>query len=105
MFIEPEKREAWTTRENTHTLDEASKLLLKAAALIEERGWCQGSMLSPSGYCALGAIGVAGDYRDIAYKARDKFSAVVGSVATWNDWPGRTKEEVIAKLRSVAIGG
>lgn len=86
-------------------LDDASKILLKAAALIEESGWCQNAMFDKGRMCALGAIGTAGRYQQSAYDARDRLqSALHAGVGAWNDVDGRTKDEVVAKLRAVALG-
>ena len=107
MFVEHKE-----AGESTPVLDDASRLLLRAAALIEERGWCQGAYFSGERLCAMGALHMASGGR-----IGDAFTAV-GSVAIerlwkklptvipdWNDRPGRTKEEVVAKLRAVALGG
>ena len=114
MFLETEKRPAGEpSRENDLSpLDEASKLLLKAADLIEERGWCQNTYTSPKGrLCILGALKTAqgvefvGESNPTVLQASKRFGAVVGGrTYQWNDVPGRTKEEVVAKLRAVALG-
>ena len=89
-------------------LDEASKVLLRAADLIEDRGWCQRALEDDMGrYCAIGAIlQVPGttDERSVAATRLMK-SICERDVAVWNNAPGRTKEEVVAKLRAVALGG
>jgi hypothetical protein len=101
--------------ESDSTLDDASKLLLKAAALIEERGWCQREQESDDGrLCALGALHYADGNRPydgvskLGQKARNRLCRAIGTDrvgSQWNDVPGRTKEEVVAKLRAVALGG
>jgi hypothetical protein len=77
--------------------------LLAAADYIEEHGWCQGVMTAPDGsVCMLGAI--------VRCNSQDKLTAEAilvthfrySGVAARNDERGRTKEEVIAKLREVA---
>lgn len=98
-------------------LDEASKLLLKAASIIEERGWCQHNLQSSDGrLCLEGAISFAyyghamGAFCDPATRvAFDRMAAATSKDREaphhWNDDKGRTKEEVVAKLRAVALGG
>lgn len=100
-------------------LDEASKLLLRAAALIEKHGWCQNYLISPEGkLCFAGAMKVAaygipfpsrpGAIQPTMEMAWDRFEKAVGvkwgRASKWNDEPGRTKDEVVAKIRSVALG-
>lgn len=94
----------------TAPVDDAGQLLLDAARQIEIHGWQQGTYGSPGfGFCARGAIRFAGigkptapilgaDYRLCCYLAKDSFN----QIEYWNDTPGRTKEEVIAALRSAA---
>lgn len=93
-------------------LDDASKLLLKAAALIESKGLCKGQYTERDRYCVFGALDASagffpGDGVFASCSALDeailRFGDAVGSIAGWND--DHTKEEVVAKLRSVALGG
>lgn len=97
-------------------LDDASRLLLRAADIIESHGWCQNSYTSAGGkLCLLGAVKVARgltpedaeDTEALVERACERVYVSLGlrRVHIWNDEPGRTKEEVIAKLRSVALGG
>lgn len=88
-------------------LDEASKLLLKAADLLEIPGvWGQGSFSEKrviGSHCAMTAIRSLSKH----YEAEQRFARAFGGVLNvyeWNDTEGRTKEEVIAKLRAVALG-
>jgi hypothetical protein len=92
-------------------LDEISHLLLKAAALIERDGWGDGDC-KKRGYCAFAAMVVAdgphATSTPLARQAGLRFAKALGFNSTtpifrWNDAPGRTKEEVIAKLRAVAF--
>lgn len=97
-------------------LDEASKILLRAAALIEEKGWCTGVFASAGRMCARGAIyraATGSPYPDYDCKAgveaESRIAASVGGqhpcdVGGWNNARGRTKDEVVAKLRAVALG-
>lgn len=84
--------------------------LLKAADIIEERGWCQGNWKNGQGQlCILAALETATTERGrpnslrpaiVAVKAR--IGIANGSLAQWNDSPFRTKDEVLAALRSAA---
>jgi hypothetical protein len=94
-------------------------VLERAADILEEFDWCQGSSGSKAeGYmCAVGAIGEAVvDFGSAAGPFTTKDSpfrqacAILGwpkeldmwPLAVWNDKPGRTKAEVVAVLRSSA---
>jgi hypothetical protein len=88
-------------------LDDVSKALLAAADYIDKNGWIQeylGSDVGP--VCALGGIyyanyGRTGIYCDAAGRVME---SVGGRLDSWNDQPGRTKDEVVSKLRAVALG-
>lgn len=86
-------------------LDEASKLLLKAAVYLEEIGWCQNTFGYEGPRCAIGVLITMNHSNDHIYQtARDRLRAIVGKdIMSWNDTPGRTKEEVIAKIRAAAL--
>lgn len=101
----------------TRPVDEIGERLLKAAQIIRERGWCQGSLHLPSGeVCAVGAIEAACEddgLSDIQMEAQSRLTDhVYGQpairddklvyVARWNDYPGRTAEEVIRALEMAA---
>lgn len=107
MFVE-EKTQGEVVRE----LDDAAKILLKAADLIEQRGHCKNAYQSMDGrLCALGAIRVASGfdanslscYSVVNTPAMRVALAVDDSVHFWNDEPERTAAEVVATLRSVAL--
>src|SRR5437867_3333049 len=95
-------------------LDDASKLLLAAAAIIERQGWCQCFIGTFGGQlCIEGALNVARGREPIAMLEGNEVTleallrvnkAVGASAFHWNDTPGRTKDEVVAKLRAVALG-
>lgn len=80
-------------------------LLLTAADLIEKRGWIQGEFRSDDGrYCAMGAI------QEIDCPSQEKWIAMARVTQTlrmdlvaWNDHRSRTKEQVVTKLREVAL--
>lgn len=97
-------------------LNDDALVLLKAANIIERdghhKGWiCNGDNASGP-VCLLGAIlrAIAGSSADWTQKHPAHASVVrLGSLvhpqlAYWNDDPATTKEEVIAKLRAVALG-
>jgi hypothetical protein len=96
-------------------------VLHRAADLLEEFGWTTGNEGMPSmqlkpraPYCLLGSVAQAradfgghvasGGYFD---SARDFFGRsvridAVHEIVLWNDTPGRTKAEVVARLREAA---
>jgi len=96
-------------------------VLRKAKALIEEKGWHQGAYQGPTGcLCVRGACYAAAGL-DLASPEFDSAAAMdaetaqyllgeqvdvhlLGSLAAWNDRPGRTKEEVIAAFdKAIAL--
>lgn len=83
------------------------QVLLEAADLIEEKGWCQGMYNNRSGaMCMMGAIINAGRRHEHRYTSRAHLRLIeaVGGVAPvlWNDAPERTQEEVVSALRKAA---
>lgn len=110
-------------------LDKPSKLLLKAAALIEEYGLAKHIQCDTTGrLCAVGAIvkadgGVpygegnlwtgARSMTKVGLEAHKRFAEALAEItplqsdpiASWNNTPERTADEVIAKLRAVALSG
>lgn len=102
-------------------------VLERAADLLEEFGWCQGSGGMPweewqkgqrvSGpYCLLGAIGTAlqdmhgHDYWTVQSPGKSRYGAAADllgcrdpkRVWMWNDYPTRTAAEVVSYLRHAA---
>lgn len=81
-------------------------ILFTAADYIEEHGWCQNIGKAPDGRCdVMTAISrqcsTSGpDWR----RAVDTFALVIGDVdiCVWNDQPGRTKTEIVDRLREAA---
>lgn len=85
----------------------ASEILRQGKANIIARGWCQGDELAihgPSGgpCCAATALSTSGwgDWQQVD-DALEFIKDAVGvdrrvDIATWNDAPGRTVEEVLA---------
>lgn len=78
--------------------------ILNAADYIREHGWCQGTMMSLGGQvCIFGALTAVLGGRMLS--ARAFLDKALGMPAHWwNDAPGRTKEEVIAKLEEIGWG-
>lgn len=87
-------------------------VLERAALLLEEFGWCQGRAGSREEgvMCLVGAIGTVGFPEGFRNGEMIRRFVAVGIPATscglelaaWNDVPGRTKAEVVAKLREAA---
>ena len=79
------------------------EVYLRAADLIEERGWCQGKFGTDDRLCILGAIFAAERewHRSIGL---DALRMVIGRdvIVPWNDQEGRTQEEVVSALREAA---
>lgn len=86
-------------------------VLTRAADLLEEFGWCQYDLGSKEKghFCALGAINAA--VLDVGAKGRDgamellrrsaNMSPGIG-IVRFNNAEGRTRDEVVAKLREAA---
>lgn len=115
MFVE--HKEQGEVTEAPAKLDEASKLLLKAAAVLEKRGHCKNALVEGdpmSGpVCVYGALNAAaneghayfGVCGELVYRAAGRVGdAVGGPPDTWNNLPERTAEEVISTMRRVALG-
>lgn len=90
---------------------EAREVLLAARAIIEDR-WCQGTVRRelPDGttqHCIVGAIWQAAPTSRAA-SARGAVEGLLslragvslGALHTWNDKPGRTRDEVLALFDS-----
>jgi hypothetical protein len=94
-------------------LDEVSKLLLAAAAEMERLGHARREMQSCDGsVCIQGALGMArfgngtAIFDELCSSAYSRVRANLGgSPMSWNDEHGRTKDQVVAKLRAVALRG
>lgn len=95
-------------------LDEPSRLLLRAAALIEEKGLCQsGPFVDSDGricfQCALKlGLGLGAremDVPDVWHQANQRMSVAVGHAPfLWIERRDVTQEQVLSKMRSVALG-
>lgn len=89
------------------------QILERAAALIEQRGWCQLHFEDKDGrLCLDQALRLAS--QDVEHEWRHEvrtqarallYPLISGSsVVLWNDAPRRTQDEVVAKLREAAAG-
>jgi hypothetical protein len=84
-------------------------VLLEAADLLRERGWCQHFLSDGGRFCAEGAIRKAaeGTLAKTSLKfiqARGLLKKHLGAkyIAVWNDDPRRTKKQVIEALEAAA---
>ncbi len=102
-------------------LDKIGRVLMDAADYIEKNGWTQGVELREDGRaCAMGAISaVIPDHtwfwqtkepRRLRQGARRRLEIYLSDtrqcygimVESWNDWPTRTKKDVINSIRAAA---
>lgn len=92
------------------------ELRLGAAAIIKERGWCQGGYSNGTGaVCIVGALSVVlvGSTEGLGRVPDDSCEHLLfvravkamGLVSPplWNDYPGRTVHQVLAKLRDGCV--
>ncbi len=89
-------------------LDAISRNLLRAVDYIQQHGWCQGEAFGPNGtVCMLGALDKTRGHAITYLKAIDRLIPLIGGIPInrWNDAEGRTKDEVITKLREAAYLG
>ena len=95
MFLEEKKQ-------GEVTLEPWRQLLHRTADYIEHHGWCQRRTVNDKGeVCIIGALNCVITDKHTYYTAEAYLRQKVGSrVVRWNDQPGRTKEEVLALLRS-----
>lgn len=108
MFVKHKEAGEPSRESGVKPLDDVSKLLLKGAAIIVERGHDQSHLgEGPNGErCALcSLIEADGNRFSRTYEdAKARLRGAVGeSITDWNNQS--TKEEVVAKLRAVALGG
>lgn len=76
--------------------------LRAAADVLRRDGWTQGGLSADGRHCAIEALFRATAGVGRALVAHDALRSQVGKVATWNDTPGRTADEVIAALEAAA---
>lgn len=73
--------------------------LLETAKVIERDGWCQGLLWDDKDkVCLIGALMRA----RVSADTLDAVGKKVGTLAKWNDCPGRTMDEVISMLQTLA---
>ncbi len=96
--------------------DRIPQVLRRTAELLETDGWCQGNSREEARMCVWAAINAASDreHRDNlaqAWRRACKVSDILCDhlelanydlLPCWNDTPGRTVEEVVDVLRTVA---
>ena len=96
-----------------HPLARPDPVLLHAAALVRERGLCQGPWRPGGPLCAAGALGVAGAHLGLSRPdmeaAVSQFARALGGsevvdIHSWNDEPGRSAAEVAEALERAAYG-
>lgn len=106
--------EKWDVKPEDKILTLQQQIFLNAASLIEKRGWCQGRAMDGKGrVCLMQAIGrAAGELGVDTFRTsgvwpfvEEVHSRLRRGGTAWNDAPGRTKEEVIAALKSWALDG
>jgi hypothetical protein len=96
-------------------LEPWQQILIDAADIIEKHGWIKDRYHTVHGYCAVGAIMKVGGYDvrrnqsihgnlpPVVKDAMTQLQKNLGvSIPRWNDGIGRTKEQVVAKLKEVA---
>lgn len=90
---------------------------MKPSELLEKKGWCQHVYArnaagvpvmydneSACRFCILGAMEAAGKNLDELKRLRaHMINKYKSDPASWNDQPGRTKEEVIALLKELDL--
>jgi len=94
-----------------HDLSQDSQDLLNAADYIDKNGWCQEVTRLGKSVCLWGSILAVTDGLGKLYDSAPRANALYSKVslhlgimpAPWNDARGRTKDEVTALLREVAL--
>ena len=100
--------------------DLSTDVLLRAAELLGEKGWCQGTARDAEGHmCAIGALQAANDevtqrWQSAEYRRAqdrlqdhlwgDELLTEAHTIPYWNDNPERTAEDVILALKRTAAG-
>lgn len=87
----------------------AKEILTETANLINTEGWVQGEYGDhKSGYCLLGALGatVTASGDDSSESAAQAYSMLMkltgGDIAGYNDYPRRTKQQVLDLVHTAA---
>ena len=88
-------------------------VLLRAAGIVRERGFCQGPWRAGEPPCAAGAVGMAGGDLGLSRAeveaavlrfARSLGGSAVGDVHSWNDAAWQKAEDVADALERAAYG-
>jgi hypothetical protein len=94
-------------------LAQPDPVLLRAAGVVRERGFCQGPWRAGGPPCAAGAVGMAGGELGLSRAemeatvlrfARALGGSAVPDVHSWNDAAGRNAEDVADALERAAYG-
>lgn len=84
----------------SHSSSMRKRVFLRAIKILKNSAWLQDNYGSPQdrAYCAVGAIRRAAELE----KAKEYVDYENSTLIEFNDKPGRTKSEVLAKLRELA---
>lgn len=82
-------------------------IFTKAAKILNEQGWCQGSAGSANGPMDVDTAILFANielHQQKYPQSLNRFRKVIGQtqILAWNDAPGRTKEQVIQALNQAA---
>lgn len=85
-------------------VDPVRQVFWDAADLIEEKGWIQCAGRNPDGICMVEAIlQVINREMSLFMEVQEVlYPMATVDFVIWNDYPGRTKKEVVARLREIA---
>lgn len=89
------------------TFTDWRKAIWDASNLIQTKGWTQREYMEHKGFCIMGAleylriVGQVPD--DVIERAERELDEALDITEAWNDENGRTKQQVVAKLREVAL--
>jgi hypothetical protein len=100
-------------RPEARPLAQPDPVLVRAAAIVRERGLCRGPWRAGGPLCAAGAVGVAGGDLGLSRAEMEasvlRFARALGGSAacdvhSWNDAPGRSAGDVAHALERAAYG-
>ena len=99
-----------TTPTDVQMMNRAAEYANKCADLIEKNGLAKGMYHDEisGGYCAMGAVRAVQDrygtrglcVRNVVVEAL--FEKTNGAITNWNDYPKRTKDDVVGVFRQIA---
>ena len=100
----------WDEKLPTAPAEPWREILNRAADILEQDGWCQGTLHRDTASCAVGAMVLAarrslnGPFQLATHQLERHLgrSGHVISIPDWNNAPERTQAEVIATLRACA---